>query len=796
VGCPLGNPWRNELTISGPVHTSRIWKGSPYPLGATYRDNGVNFALFSEHASSVELCLFEQADDSEPSRKVKMREWDDHVWHVFLPDAKPGQLYGYRVGGPYAPEDGHRFNPAKLLIDPYAKAISGHIKWGEEMFGYTIGHPDGDLSRDERDSAGAMPKSVVIDPAFDWQGDRPPGTPLAESVIYELHVKGFSKRLEAVPEKLRGTYAGLASPPSIEYLKKLGVTAVELLPVHQHVDSKHLLDKNLSDYWGHNTIGFFAPEAGYSSSNDGGGQVREFKEMVKRLHAEGLEVILDVVFNHTVEGNQFGPTLSFRGVDNSSYYRLVAENKRYYFDYTGTGNTFNIPHPRVLQLLMDSLRYWVLEMHVDGFRFDLAATLARELHAVSRLSAFFDVIHQDPIISQVKLIAEPWDVGDGGYQVGNFPVLWAEWNGRYRDVVRRYWKGDSGVTSDFAYRLCGSADLYEATGKKPMASINFVTSHDGFVLRDLVSYTDKRNQANGEDNKDGDNNNNNWNCGHEGPDAPDEVRALRRRMMRNFLATLLLSQGVPMIRGGDEFGGTQEGNNNAYCQDNEISWLDWNWDDEARQLFHFSRQLVQLRKRHPIFRQPKFFQGRVLRGADIKDLTWINASGEEMSDEEWQAQFAKVIGLMLGGDSLSVTDVYGERIRDDTYLLFFNAHHEDVVIHLPGEEEVSWRVVFDTARDESFPAEPVGASLPPMMPSAEGNPGGTEQTLTGRSLVLYQKASGSDEGARRRHKGARKAAGPGTAGAKESPAAPAVTAQPSGQAPGGSRPEGSSQNRS
>ncbi len=717
--------------------TAPVWKGLAYPLGATWCGNGVNFSIFSENSTGAELCLFDRADGAEPTARIKFTERDDHVWHLFLPDAKPGQLYGYRLDGPYSPGEGHRFNPAKLLLDPNAKAIAGRVRWGDEMFGYVLGNPEGDLARDGRDNAGLMPKCVVIDPAFDWGADQHPFTNLQDTVIYEIHVKGFSQLLPAVPESLRGTYAGLAHPKSIEYFKQLGVTAIELLPVHQHVDRKELADQQLSDYWGYNTIGFFAPEPHYSSSGDAGGQVQEFKAMVKALHAAGLEVILDVVYNHTVEGNHLGPTLSFRGVDNAAYYRLMSDDRRYYKDYTGTGNTLNLTHPRVLQLVMDSLRYWVTEMHVDGFRFDLASTLARELHEVSKLSAFFDVIHQDPVISQVKLIAEPWDVGEGGYQVGNFPVLWAEWNGRYRDVVRRYWKGDSGVTSDFAYRLCGSSDLYESSGKKPTASINFITAHDGFTLRDLVSFNDKHNEANGEDNKDGDNNGNSWNCGHEGLDAPEEVRALRRRMQRNFLATLLFSQGVAMLRGGDEFGGTQRGNNNAYCQDNAVSWLDWNWDEDGRRLFEFTRQLIGFFKQHAIFRQPKFFQGRDIRGSGVKDLTWINASGREMSDEEWKSSFAKVLGVMLGGDSLSVTDYFGNAIRDDTFLLFFNAHHEDVWIRLQGGSGVEWREVFDTAKEPSFLEKP------------RTKRGGSRHKLTARSMIILRQVSGSDEEARR-----------------------------------------------
>jgi glycogen operon protein len=698
----------------------------------------VNFAVFSENGTGAELCLFDHPDSGEPTARVRMAEQNDHVWHVFLPDAKPGQLYGYRIEGPWAPNEGHRFNPAKLLLDPYAKAIAGQVKWGDEMFGYAMGSgEDADLHRDDRDNAALMPKSVVIDPRFDWGKDRRPRTPLAETIIYEAHVKGFSKLMGSIPENLRGTYAGLAHPEAIRYFKNLGVTAVELLPVHQHVDSKHLLDKGLVDYWGYNTIGFFAPEPKYSSGGDMGGQVQEFKAMVKALHRAGLEVILDVVYNHTVEGNHLGPTLCFRGADNAAYYRLVADNRRYYNDYTGTGNTLNVVHPRVLQLIMDSLRYWVTEMHVDGFRFDLASTLARELHSVSRLSSFFDVIHQDPVISQVKLIAEPWDVGEGGYQVGNFPVLWAEWNGKYRDVVRRYWKGDADQTNEFAYRLCGSSDLYESSGKKPTASINFITAHDGFTLRDLVSFNDKHNEANGEDNKDGDNNNASWNCGHEGLDAPEDVQALRRCMLRNFISTLLLSQGVAMLRGGDEFGGTQKGNNNAYCQDNEISWLNWNWDDTARSLYAFTRDVIRFRREHPIFRQPRFFQGRDIRGNGIKDITWIGVNGQEMTDEEWKTGFAKVLGVMLCGDSLMVTDFYGERIVDDTFVLYFNAHHEAVPIRLPGDASVRWQLTIDTAREDGFPAR------------GRGKTGGTKVALRPRSLSVFRQATGSDDEARR-----------------------------------------------
>ncbi|MGH7997314.1 MAG: glycogen debranching protein GlgX [Opitutaceae bacterium] len=712
--------------------TSKIWKGRAYPLGATWTGSGVNFALFSENATGVELCLFDRPEDGEPKTRIRVSERDDHVWHVFLPEAKPGQLYGYRVDGPYAPQDGHRFNPAKLLLDPYAFAICGPLKWGPEMFGYVIGSAEADLSKDGRDNAASIPKSAVIDPTFRWGGDKPPGTPIEDTVIYEIHVKGYSKLMNGLKPELRGTYAGLASEESVKYLKGLGVTAVELLPIHQHVTSQHLLDKGLSDYWGYNTIGFFAPEASYSASGDRGGQVREFKEMVRSLHKAGLEVILDVVYNHTVEGNQLGPTLCFRGIDNAAYYRLVADNRRYYNDYTGTGNTLNVVQPRVLQLIMDSLRYWITEMHVDGFRFDLAATLARELHAVSRLSAFFDCIHQDPVISQAKLIAEPWDVGEGGYQVGNFPVLWAEWNGRYRDTMRRFWKGDGRLVSEFANRLCGSSDLYERGGKKPTASINFITAHDGFTLKDLVSFDGKHNEANGEGNKDGESNNNSWNCGFEGLDAPPEVRALRRQMLRNHFATLLLSLGVPMIRGGDEFGATQRGNNNAYCQDNEIGWLDWNWDEDGRLLQEFVRRLIRIRRDHPVFRQPHFFEGRDVRGRGVKDLTWINAEGREMSEQDWQADSIRVLGVMFAGDSSNQTDYYGDPVRDDTFLLYFNGHHEDAHIRICEGSAIRWRELVDTARPEGLPGRP------------RVKPPGSHMRMKARSLVVFRRIAPAD----------------------------------------------------
>ena len=685
----------------------KTWLGYPYPLGATWMGNGVNFALFSEHATSADLCLFDSMDARQENIRIPMTEHTDQVWHVFMPDVRPGQIYGYRVSGPYQPEQGLRFNSSKLLIDPYAKAIAGRIEWADEMFGYVVGGKAEDLTRDFRDDAWGMPKSVVIDSAFDWGNDRHPGTPLHQSIIYEVHVKGFTELCPNVPEKMRGTYAGMGSTASIEYLKSLGVTAVELLPVHAHVDDKQLVDRGLVNYWGYNTIGFFAPEAKYSSSGDMGEQVTEFKAMVRDLHAAGIEVILDVVYNHTGEGNHMGPTLSFRGIDNIDYYRLHPQDPRFYVDFTGTGNTFNLLNTRALQLVMDSLRYWITEMHVDGFRFDLASTLARDHNGVNKLHAFFEIIHQDPVISQRKLIAEPWDIGEGGYQVGNFPILWAEWNGKYRDAIRSFWKGDEGRIGEVAYRLTGSPDLYQHDGRRPYASINFVTSHDGFTLTDLVSYDHKHNEANGEKNSDGDNNNYSWNHGVEGPTDDPKINALRERQRRNFLATLFVSQGVPMLCGGDEFGRTQNGNNNAYCQDNEISWLNWQKRDEKQKaLLEFTREMIQLRRDHPVFRRPKFFQGRRIRGSEIKDVMWFNPGGNEMSDEEWASPFARCLGMLLSGDTIDVLSFTGEPIRDDTFLFLVNAHYEPIPFLLPGQQRLEWQLILDTATDEGFLAEP------------------------------------------------------------------------------------------
>lgn len=682
----------------------RIWPGAPYPLGAIWDGAGVNFALFSEHATKVELCLFESINSTHETCRVVLPERTDMVWHAYFPDARPGQVYGYRVHGPYKPQEGQRFNPNKVLVDPYARSIGRETHWEDEMFGYKIGDPAADLSFDDRDNAGTAPLAVVVDPAFTWGDDRPPHIPWHKTVIYELHVKGFTRRHPGIPEELRGTYAGLATEAALKHLTDLGVTAVELLPVHHHLQDRHLLEKGLRNYWGYNTLGFFAPHKGYASVAGTAEAVREFKMMVRALHSAGLEVILDVVYNHTAEGNHLGPTLSFRGIDNLSYYRVMPDQARYYMDYTGCGNTLNMLCPRVLQLIMDSLRYWVQEMHVDGFRFDLASALARELHEVDRLAAFFDIVHQDPILSQVKLIAEPWDLGEGGYQVGNFPALWTEWNGKYRDTVRRFWKGDGGVAAEFATRLCGSSDLYEHNGKRPYASINFITCHDGFTLHDLVSYNDKHNEANGEENRDGANDNASWNCGAEGPTEDPAIRALREKQKRNLLATLLLSQGVPMILAGDEFGHTQNGNNNAYCQDNELAWLDWDLDGAQKKLLEFARRLVKLRQEQPVLHRRRFFQGRAIRGADIKDIAWFEPSGKEMTDEAWTADFMRCLGVVWSGE-VNEVDERGERITGDTFMMLFNAHHEPIPFTLPPlrAREV-WERLLDTADVDAEPA--------------------------------------------------------------------------------------------
>ncbi|HEY6085297.1 MAG TPA: glycogen debranching protein GlgX [Nitrospira sp.] len=672
--------------------------GHPYPLGATWDGEGVNFALFSENATAVDLCLFDRVDQEKETYTVRIEERTNQVWHVFLPEVRPGQLYGFRVHGPYEPQAGHRFNANKLLIDPYAKALHGSLQWSDSMFGYRMGDPDTDLSFDERNNASQVPKAVVIEQAFTWGDDRPLRRPWSETVIYEMHVRGFTKRHPLIHQALRGTYAGLATRPVIDYLQRLGVTAIELLPVHAFVADKHLIDKGLTNYWGYNTIGYFAPELRYAAEPEKG--VNQFKTMVKTLHSAGIEVILDVVYNHTAEGNQLGPTLSFRGIDNAAYYRLLPEQPRYYMDYTGTGNTLNVQHQRTLQLIMDSLRYWALEMHVDGFRFDLASALARELHDVDRLGGFFDIIHQDPVLSQLKLIAEPWDIGEGGYQVGNFPAGWAEWNGKYRDSIRRYWKGDGGQASELGYRLSGSSDLYEANGRRPFASINFVVAHDGFTLRDLVSYDQKHNEANQEDNKDGSDDNQSWNCGVEGPTDDPAVLALRARQQRNMLATLLLSQGVPMICGGDEIGRTQQGNNNAYCQDNEVSWFNWELSNEEQALFAFTSAVITLRAAHPVFRRRQFFQGRSIYGADIKDLSWFRPDGEEMTQDDWGQGYVRCLGVRLAGDRIEEKDHLGRAINDDTFLILMNAHHEPIRFTLPKHSaNVQWQLVLDTTQD-------------------------------------------------------------------------------------------------
>jgi len=656
----------------------------------------VNFALYSENAESIKLCLFDERDSAD-CEMIEMRERTAHVWHCYLPNVQPGQFYGYRVHGAYDPEHGLRFNPSKLLIDPYATAIAGKVDWRRPLFPYKLDDPQEDLAMDSRDDAAGMPKCVVVSPYFDWEHDRPPKVPLSDSIIYELHVKGFTHCHPDVPKELRGTYAGLASKAALAYLKKLGITAVELMPIHDILDDKHLVDQSLRNYWGYNTTNFFSPDARYASSGDCGAQVSEFKSMVKALHREGIEVILDVVYNHTSEGNHMGPMLSFRGVDNTTYYRLVPDQPRYYMDFTGTGNSLNVRHPQVLKLIMDSLRYWILEMHVDGFRFDLAAALARELQDVDRLSAFFDIINQDPVISQVKLIAEPWDVGAGGYQVGKFPVLWAEWNGKYRDTVRRYWKSDDGQLSDLAYRLTGSSDLYEQDGRRPYASINFVTAHDGFTLNDLVSYNEKHNEANGEDSRDGTNENYSWNMGAEGPADDPAMSELRERQKRNFMATLLLSQGVPMICGGDEISRTQKGNNNAYCQDNPIAWYGWDLDERKVALLEFTRKLILIRKEHPNLHRRKFYQDRSIRRSDVKDIVWLRPDGEEMTDEEWLQGWVRCLGVMMNGETLDHVDEKGEPVIDDTFLLMLNCHHEPIQFYLPqSPHSLDWEVVIDT----------------------------------------------------------------------------------------------------
>ncbi len=704
-----------------------VWPGRPYPLGATPDAEGTNFSLFSERGECVDLCLF---DAEGQETRLRLPEVTAHRFHGYVPGVGAGQRYGFRVHGDFDPASGQRFNAEKLLIDPYAKAIDGDVLWDEAVYGYHFEGDEKDLATNALDSAPFIPKSVVVSDEFDWTGDERPRTPLHESMIYEVHVKGFTQLHPTIPEELRGTYAGLARPEAIEHLHLLGVTAIELLPVHQFVDDHTLQDKGLHNYWGYNSIGYFAPHAAYSSSGSDGEQVREFKSMVKAMHEAGIEVILDVVYNHTAEGNHLGPTLSFKGIDNVSYYRLVEGDERHYMDYTGTGNSLNMRHPNVLQLLMDSLRYWVTEMHVDGFRFDLASTLARELHAVDRLSAFFDVIQQDPIVSGVKLIAEPWDVGEGGYQVGNFPPLWQEWNGKYRDTIRDYWRGEEAGVSEFAFRLTGSSDLY-GDDRRPGASINFITAHDGFTLNDLVSYNEKHNDANGEDNNDGDSHNRSWNCGHEGPTDDPEICALRARQQRNFLATLFLSQGVPMLVGGDEMGRSQNGNNNAYCQDNELSWIDWSQRDEQLQLLGFTRRIMDFRRSHPVLRRRRWFQGRSIRGHELKDIAWFNPDGLEMTDADWDAGYAKVLGVFLNGDEIPNHDPRGQRIVDDSLLLLFSAHHDPIEFTIPsGPYGELWDLAFDTA-------EPLAAD------ASRTYKAGDQVPVEGRSVVVLRRPPAS-----------------------------------------------------
>ena len=703
----------------------QIWPGNSYPLGATYDGSGTNFAVFSEVAEQVELCLF---DDDGTETKITMPEVDALIWHVFLPGIEPGQRYGFRVHGPYDPSQGQRCNPNKLLLDPYSKAIDGKFQWDQSLFGYNFGDED---SRNDDDSAAHMPKSVVINPFFDWGVDRPPKRQYADSVIYEAHVKGLTELHPDVPEELRGTYAGVAHPAVIDHLRALGVTAIELMPVHHFANDSTLQDKGLTNYWGYNTIGFLAPDAKYSSSSTPGGQVQEFKAMVRALHAADIEVILDVVYNHTAEGNHLGPTVCFRGIDNQAYYRLVDDDQRYYMDYTGTGNSLNVRHPHSLQLIMDSLRYWVTEMHVDGFRFDLAATLAREFYDVDRLSSFFELVQQDPTVSQVKLIAEPWDIGPGGYQVGNFPPQWTEWNGKYRDTVRDFWRGEPGTIGEFAARLTGSADLYEHSARRPVASINFVTAHDGFTLRDLVSYNEKHNEANGEDNNDGESHNRSWNCGVEGPTDDEQINELRARQQRNFIATLFLSQGVPMMCHGDELGRTQGGNNNGFCQDNEITWIDWANADEG--LTAFTREVSTLRREHPTFRRRRFFDGRPTgKGKDrLPDIAWLQPDGNLMAEEDWDSGFGRAVAVFLNGAGITGTDERGEQITDDSFLLCFSAHHEDIDFTIPGDGAAGqWQVVLDTAIEAVTDAKPINT--------------GETLTVKPRTLVVLQRVSSGE----------------------------------------------------
>jgi glycogen operon protein len=720
----------------------RPWPGHAYPLGATYDGAGTNFALFSEVAERVELCLFSARGKE---TRVTLTEVDGLVHHGYLPTVEPGQRYGFRVHGPYDPARGLRCNPSKLLVDPYSKALDGPVAWDEAVFGYPFGDPDG---HSDTDSARYVPKSVVVNPFFDWGTDRSPRIPYHEAVIYEAHVRGLTVRHPEIPEALRGTYAGLAHPVMIDHLRGLGVTSVELMPVHEFLNDHHLQQKGLSNYWGYNTIAYLAPHHAYAAQGSRpGSQVQEFKAMVRDLHGAGIEVILDVVYNHTAEGNHMGPTLSMRGIDNAAYYRLVEGDERYYMDYTGTGNSLNVRNPHTLQLIMDSLRYWVTEMHVDGFRFDLASTLAREFYDVDRLSVFFDLVQQDPVISQVKLIAEPWDVGPGGYQVGNFPPLWSEWNGKYRDTVRDFWRGEPGTLGEFASRIAGSSDLYQNDGRRPFASINFVTAHDGFTLHDLVSYNDKHNEANGEDGNDGESHNRSWNCGVEGPTDDAAVLALRDRQQRNFITTLMLSQGVPMMLHGDEMGRTQNGNNNVYCQDNTTSWVDWSLLEENASLVGFTAGVIALRHAHPVFRRRRFFAGRPIarprradgqnRWSGLPDIAWFQPSGQEMTGEDWDSGFGKCVVAFLNGQGISEADPRGERVTDDSFLLCLNAHYEDLEVTLPGAEYGErWAIVVDTAAGEVITlsvAPGIVAAEPPVIK------GGGTHIVPARSVLVLQR---------------------------------------------------------
>jgi isoamylase len=711
---------------TAPVKGQPYQSGTPFPQGATWDGAGVNFALFSEASESVELCLFDQPDQKVETERIRLRERTNDIWHIYIPGLGPGQAYGYRVHGPYEPQNGLRFNPNKLLLDPYTKAIGRELKWADELFSYEIGHAEADLSFDERDSAAFAPLGMVVDGSFDWNGEQRPSVVWHETVIYEAHVRGMTRLHPDVPENLRGTYAGAASEPMLQHLKRLGITAIELMPVHHFLHDRHLLEKGLRNYWGYNTLGFFAPEPSYAANrNDPDDVIREFKEMVKRFHNAGIEVILDVVYNHTAEGNQLGPTLSFRGIDNLAYYRSVTDQPRYYMDYTGCGNTLNMVHPHSLQLLMDSLRYWVNEMHIDGFRFDLAAALARELHDVNRLSAFFDTIYQDPSLATIKLIAEPWDLGEGGYQVGNFPTGWTEWNGKYRDTVRKFWKGDMGVHSHIATRLNGSADLYEQTRRLPSASINFVTAHDGFTLEDLVSHNQKHNEANKDENRDGADDNNSWNCGHEGPTDDPGILALRERQKRNFWCTLMFSQGVPMISGGDELSRTQNGNNNSYCQDNEISWCNWNLDERRRAFFEFAAAVVQYRRQHPNFHRRSFYETDPNAAPQGENVEWFRSDGEKMEARDWEdGGWMRTLGMFLRGDAPEIRDRTSKHVDDDNFLLLLNAHHEPVKFRIPNKlTPSSWKITFDSAQSD-------------LLVGSKSVRKGRMITLTGRSFVV------------------------------------------------------------